>query len=172
MHTIQEIRAEYDRLDRMLGIDTSGIELRISKRAVRQLGSFRVPAGGRGRLRITISSLVLDDDEQFWDTVRHEYAHAAVYLLRPGERHGHDAVWREMCRKVGCSPKRLAPGQGKAAERREEKVRYIIRCRRCGSESRYLRRGKAVDLMLRGRGKSLRCTLCGGNSLVLLVRER
>lgn len=43
MHSLEEVRAEYDRLDRLCGVDTSGIELKISKRAVKQLGSFRSP---------------------------------------------------------------------------------------------------------------------------------
>ena len=171
MHTLEEVRREYDRLDRLVGVDTSKIELKISKRAVRQLGSFRSPSRGAGKLSITLSALILDDDEQFWDTVRHEYAHAAVYLLHPGEKHGHDRVWRDMCRLVGCSPKRLAPEKGRAAELRQAQARFIIRCRTCGAESRYIRRGKAVELMLRGRGRSLRCRKCGQSSFVLLVRE-
>ena len=171
MHTLQEVRAEYDRLDRLVGIDTGRIELKISNRAVRQLGSFRSPKRGNGPLRITLSSLILDDDEQFWDTVRHEYAHAAVYLKYPGESHGHDRVWRDMCRLVGCDPARLAPERGKAAELRKAQAKYIIRCKNCGVESRYVRRGKAVDLMLRGRGKMLRCRKCGQNSFLLLVRQ-
>ena len=137
---------------------------------MRQLGSFRSPTRGRGPLRITLSALILDDDEQFWDTVRHEYAHAAVYLLYPGQKHGHDQAWRDMCRRVGCDPKRLAPEQGRAAELRQQKARYIIRCRGCGAESRYIRRGRAVELMLRGRGRSLRCRSCGGSRFTLLVR--
>lgn len=48
MHSLEEVRAEYDRLDRLCGLDTSGIELKISKRAVKQLGSFRCPAPGAG----------------------------------------------------------------------------------------------------------------------------
>ena len=170
MHTLEEVRREYDRLDRLVGVDTSGIELRISKRAVRQLGSFRSPARGKGELRITLSALILGDDEQFWDTVRHEYAHAAVFLKYPGEKHGHDRVWRDMCRLVGCSPRRLAPEQGEAAELRKARTKYIIRCESCGAESRYIRRGRAVELMLRGRGRSLRCRSCGGSRFTLLVR--
>ena len=171
MHTLDEVRREYDRLDRLVGVDTSKIELKISRRAVRQLGSFRSPARGTGKLRITLSALILDDDEQFWDTVRHEYAHAAVYLLHPGEKHGHDRVWRDMCRLVGCSPKRLAPEKGRAAELRQAQAKYIIRCRTCGAESRYVRRGRTVELMLRGRGRMLRCRKCGQSSFALLVRE-
>ena len=171
MHTLDEVRREYDRLDRLVGIDTRGIELKISKRAVRQLGSFRAPTRGRGPLRITLSALILDDDAQFWDTARHEYAHAAVWLLYPGEKHGHDRTWRELCRLIGCSPERLAPEKGRAAELRQAKARYIIRCKSCGAESRFVRRGKAVELMLRGKGMLLRCKKCGGNNFVLLVRE-
>ena len=171
MHTLEEVRREYDRLDRLVGIDTSGIELKISKRAVRQLGSFRAPARGTGPLRITLSALILEDDAQFWDTARHEYAHAAVYLLHPGEKHGHDRTWRDMCRLVGCDPRRLAPEKGRAAELRMARTKYIIRCETCGAESRYVRRGKTVELMLRGRGRRLCCRRCGGNRFTLLVRE-
>ena len=173
MHTLEEVRAEYDRLDRLVGIDTRGIELKISTRAVRQLGSFRAPAGRRSgeALRITLSSLILEDDEQFWDTARHEYAHAAVYLLHPGERHGHDRVWKDMCRLVGCRPTGTAPRTGRAAERREEKIRYIVRCETCGAESRYVRKGKVVEQLQCGRGRRLRCRRCGGNRFALLTRE-
>ena len=172
MHTLSEVRAEYDRLDRLLGIDTRSIELKISSRAVRQLGSFRAPRSGRGgKLCITLSALILDDDAQFWDTVRHEYAHAAVYLLHPGENHGHDAVWRAMCRRVGCSGKRLAPDRGEAAARRRAQAKYLIRCKSCGAESLYLRRGRAVELLLCGRGGELRCRRCGKNSFELYARE-
>ncbi len=174
MHSLEEVRAEYDRLDRIVGVDSSGVELRISKRAVRQLGSFRAPSGRGAKTppRITLSALIFDDDAQFWDTVRHEYAHAAVWLLRPGEKHGHDRLWKEMCRRVGCSPRRLAPEDGRAAELRQERVRYLVRCEGCGAESRYMRRGKTVELLLRGRGKSLRCRICGGNRFTLYVREQ
>ena len=77
-----------------------------------------------------------------------------------------------MCRRVGCDPKRLAPEQGRAAELRQARAKYIIRCQSCGAESRYVRRGKAVELMLRGRGRNLRCRRCGRNEFVLLVREK
>ena len=173
MHTLKEVRREYDRLDALIGVDTSAIELKISKRAVRQLGSFRCPARpGAGPLRITLSALILDDDEGFWDTIRHEYAHAAVYLLHPNEKHGHDRLWRDMCRRVGCTPKRLAPEDGRAAELRKEKIKYIIRCQSCGRECGYIRRGKSVDMMMSWRRRFLRCSACGSGKLILLVKEK
>ena len=171
MHTLEEVRAEYDRLDRLVGINTQGIELNVSKRAVRQLGSFRSPTRGRGPLRITLSALILDDDEQFWDTIRHEYAHAAVYLLHPGENHGHDSIWREMCRRVGCMPRGTAPPDPALERLRRQKARYLVRCGKCGAETYYLKAGKVVKTLESGYRRRLCCGRCGGNDLKLYVRE-
>lgn len=171
MHSIQDIRAEYDRLDRLLGVDTSGVEIVISRRSVKRLGSCRYPAPGKAQpIRITISALILDDDEQFWDTIRHEYAHAVVLITRPGERHGHDAVWKEVCRRIGCQPKSLAPASEDMERSRRERARYLVRCNACGAETYYLRAGKIVSLMERGYRRRLRCARCGSDDLALYER--
>ena len=171
MHSTEEIRREYDRLDRLLGIDTSGAEIVLSTRSVKRLGSCRYPTADGKPMRIMISATILNDDAQFWDTVRHEYAHAAVYLLRPGERHAHDAVWREVCRRIGCTPKSAAP-LGEDAERlRRERARYLVKCRVCGTETYYLRAGKIVRLLERGGRKRVRCCRCGSNDLALYERD-
>lgn len=172
MHDLREVRAEYNRLDALIGVDTKNIELKISSRAVRQLGIFRYPKNGSNvPLSITFSKLILNDDEQFWDTVRHEYAHAAVYLLYPGETHGHDSVWKDMCARVGCSGSRLASDKGRAALERKNRAKYMVRCDRCGMESLYVRRSKAVELLMAGKGRSLRCTGCGSRSFTLFVKK-
>jgi len=172
MHTVEEIRREYDRLDRLCGVDTSGVEIVISRRSVRRLGSFRCPApGSDAPPRITISAVLLEEEEPFWDTVRHEYAHAAVYLTCPGERHGHDAVWKAMCRRVGCSPRSTAPRTEELDAERRRQARYLVRCRDCGAETYYLRAGKIVSLMERGLRRRVRCGRCGGNRLDLYTRE-
>lgn len=166
MHTLDEVRAEYDRLDKLLGIDTSGIELKISTRAVRQLGCFRASKPPR----ISLSSMVMEDDALFMDTVRHEYAHAAVYILYPGQRHGHDTVWKDICRRIGCRPKSRTELMENAQELRARRIKYLIRCKSCGRESGYVRRGKAVELVMHGRGSRLRCTACGGNKFELEIK--
>ena len=167
MHSLTEVRAEYDRLDRLLRIDTSHVELKISSRAVRQLGSFRASRPPR----ITLSSLVMGDDTLFMDTIRHEYAHAAAYFMYPGEKHGHDKVWKDICRRIGCRPQSRTALSDEAAKLREQKIKYIIRCKVCGRESGYVRRGKAVDMLLQGQGRRLRCTSCGKSSFELFVKE-
>lgn len=167
MHTLAELRAEYNRLDKLLGIDTSGIELRVSTRAVRQLGSFRASRPPR----ITLSALAMEDDALFMDTARHEYAHAAVHLLYPLEKHGHDKLWKDICRLIGCRPRSRTELTQTAAELCEQKIKYIVRCKGCGRESGYVRRGKAVELIQRGRGSRLRCRACSGNKFELYIKE-
>ena len=172
MHSIEDIRAEYARLDKLLGINTGHIELKISSRAQKQLGSFRSPARpGAGPLRITIAKSVMEDEALFMDTIRHEYAHAAAYILYPGEKHGHDKVWKDICRRIGCTPRSRTKLSDEAMAERRKRAKYRILCLACGSESLYLRRGRAVDMLLKGRGRNLRCTKCGGNRFELDVRE-
>lgn len=172
MHSVEEIRAEYDRLDRLCGVDTSAIEIALSRRGARRLGSFRFPSkGSAAPLRITINGNLLTEEARFWDTVRHEYAHAVVYLRHPGQRHGHDAVWRAACREVGCSPNRLAQQTAEGLAALEGQAKYRVHCHICGRDSYYLRAGKVVKLLLRGKGRQLHCTFCGGSSFALYVRE-
>ena len=172
MHTLEEIRAEYDRLDRICGVDTSGIEIVISKRSVNRLGSFRYSLPGSGKpMRIMIASSILNEEEQFWDTIRHEYAHAAVYLMYPGERHGHDEVWKAVCRKIGCRPVSRAKESRERKELREERARYVVSCPRCGAEYYYLRAGTVVQMMKNGQGWRLRCPKCKGKALRLTERN-
>ena len=163
MHDLAEIRAEYDRLDALCGVDTRHIRLEISRRARKRLGCYRETKPPC----ISISAFVLEDDGRFWDTVRHEYAHALVAIRRPGERHAHDAVWKAACREVGCTPRATTQPDAAERERREAEANYRVRCRGCGQESLYYRRGKIVELLERGRGSRVRCTRCGGRKFDL-----
>ncbi len=154
-HTLEDIRREYDRLDALCGVDTSAVALRVSARAFKRLGSCKC-VGGHVE-SVTVSAFVLDaPDGVFYDTIRHEYAHALVKLRRPQERHGHDAVWKSACREVGCPPERcfdqsLLPAP---PERRPEPYRYRLRCLSCGASWEYKRLTKAFRLI---EGGSRRC---------------
>ena len=162
MFTVEDIRAECRRLDRLCGVDTSGFEFRISKRSVKRLGYFSY-APGRAPC-ITVSAAVTGDERQFYDTVRHEYAHALVYLRYPGEHHVHDRVWKQACAEVGAVPQRLAQWESPLPPR--EQAKYIVRCRTCSRESLYSRRGKVIDSILAGY-KNVRCKSCGGREFAV-----
>ena len=161
--TVEDVRREYDRLDALCGVDTSRIPLFVSTRAKKRLGSCKY-VGSRVD-RVTISDFVLAAPEAvFYDTIRHEYAHALVKLRRPREKHGHDAVWKAACLEVGCAPARCCdPAALPAPPRREEPYRYRLRCLVCGAHWDYKRMTKALCLVARGGSRYCTCPRCRGH---------
>ena len=170
MWTLAQVQAEYRRLDRLLGIDTSRVAVSFSRRMTRQYGVCTFVKNRPQEIRL--ADFLRREDQVFWDTARHEYAHAAVAILT-GKRHGHDEAWKAVCRRIGCPPERLAPSCEAAAEnrRRIEAVRgvYVVTCLGCGAESRYLRRGTVVQALEEKRG-GIRCRRCGGKKFRLEKR--
>lgn len=172
MHTLEEIRAEYRRLDTLCGADTSAIPVVLSTRMVKRLGSFRYPLNDRGAPpQITISAAVLAEDALFWNTIRHEYAHAVVWLRHPGEQHGHDALWRSVCQVIGCAPKATVPASGGQMALRKARARYTVRCKHCGQETFYLRKGRIVELLEAGESNRVRCRACGSHAFDLFAKK-
>lgn len=163
MWTLNELRNEYDRLDRLLGIDTSGIRLSFSGRMRRQHGvcCFR----GNVPVEIRLAEFLRADAPALLDTARHEYAHAAAALLS-GCRHGHDALWRSLCTRIGCRPERLAAVSPAQEALNAARGYYLVQCTACGAQTRYLRRGKVVQSIAAGR-TDCRCRLCGGQHFIL-----
>ena len=70
MWTLEQVRAEYRRLDRLLGIDTSGIPVRFSKRMTRQYGVCTFLKNRPQEIRL--ADFLRQEDAVFWDTARHE----------------------------------------------------------------------------------------------------
>lgn len=78
MHTVEEIIREYKKLDQIVGVDTSELEIAFSSRAVYQYGCCKYQQKKRKVVpyKILIASFLREEEEAFWNTVRHEYAHA------------------------------------------------------------------------------------------------
>ena len=125
MWTLSQVQAEYRRLDRLLGIDTGRVAVSFSKRMTRQYGVCTFVKNKPQEIRL--ADFLRQEDQVFWDTARHEYAHAAVALLT-GKRHGHDEAWKAVCRKIGCPPERLAPNCNAAVENRK-RIEAVRVCR-------------------------------------------
>lgn len=164
--TLEQVREEYRRLDRQLGIDTSFVAVSFSKRMTRQYGVCTFYKNKPREIRI--ADFLRQEDGAFWDTARHEYAHAAAAILT-GRRHGHDEAWKAVCRRIGCPDARLAP-ECPSAEAHKKKIAaargvWVVTCRGCGAESRYFRRGAVVQALEAERGVT--CRRCGGKKFRL-----
>lgn len=161
---IEDIRREYDRLDIITGVDTRRISLRISGRMTRKLGQFSVSGGlFKQNLEIVISKRCLNDEDLFYEVIRHEYAHAVVHLRRPLERHVHDKVWKDVCREIGCRP-RATIKLGDSYTQKQRPYKYEVVCKRCGASSKYKTMSKIVKIALKPSILStLSCRRCGGH---------
>ena len=163
------IKTEYARLDKITGVDTSIVQIKLSSRLTRKLGYFAVKKKNvfsRPELSITISDKILDSAEIFIDVIRHEYAHAVVYLRYPRQSHGHDAVWKSVCKEVGCIPRatRKDPGYTKTKTR---PYKYIVKCSVCGAESRYKTESKVVKLAMSKISGTVICKRCGSRKFAV-----
>ena len=84
------------------------LELRISRRMTRSLGSCRF---GPGRPRITLSARLFAPglDDILEETLRHELAHLLDGRTRPDGRSDHGPSWRSWAVRLGARPERLCP---------------------------------------------------------------
>ncbi len=93
------------------------LELRISRRMTRSLGSCRF----RGEaVRITLSARLFAPgvEDILEETLRHELAHLLDGRTRPDGRSDHGATWRAWAIRVGARPERLCtPGDARRLAR-------------------------------------------------------
>ena len=107
-------------------------------RAVRRYGQCRYRKREIGVTKVLAN---LNTIEETKDVVLHEIAHA---LTGPG--HGHDFVWKRMCRKVGARPERCYTPEDKGGTVKTTKGKYKLINRDTGEVYRYYyRRPKHKD---------------------------
>ncbi|HEY9676922.1 MAG TPA: SprT-like domain-containing protein [Drouetiella sp.] len=124
--------------DLLLEFGLPGWDVRLNKNK-RQLGVCRENIK---RIELSEHYVTMNTREMVIDTILHEIAHAIV-----GVQHGHDEVWKEMCRRIGCTPKSCE----KQAEMPEGDWR--AECPTCHKAFNRFRKPKAV--------RGFYCTECG-----------
>lgn len=160
------IHEEMRRLDKISGLDTRNIPVRISSRMTKGWGSCRYLYV---RKKYQIKELVFSErllkcgtEEHILNVVRHEYAHAFVTLTH-NETHGHDAVWKYVALRFGCNAKRCENFDEVGSV-----YRYKVICQRCGSISQYQRKSNIVkELELNPNSIRFYCRICGCHNFVL-----
>ena len=172
MHTLEEIRNEYNRLDEITGVDTSSIPI-VKSKSVHQYGYCRIMPINTAQgikytpTKIAISAFVFSDEREFLDTIRHEYAHACASLL-DGERHGHDVVWKRICKQVGCRPTSCVPTDSQTHQNAvREKSKYTVVCDKCNTRWYFARKTKLICKLETGTAHSFMHKQCGSHSFHL-----
>lgn len=110
--TMEMIRSEIKRLDRLTGLHGTDIPCEFKQRWHCILGRFcgGKPGQGEEHMKFEFSLPHFSDvsgpgsEASKLDTVRHEYAHYYAWV-KYGER-GHGKLWKHACGIVGCDPRR------------------------------------------------------------------
>ena len=106
-------------------------------RAVRRYGQCRYRSKEIG---ITKKLANINTIEETKDVVLHEIAHALV-----GRGHGHDFVWKRMCRKVGAKPESCYTPEDRGGTVKTIKGKYKLVNKDTGEVYRYYHRRPRLD---------------------------
>jgi len=160
------IRNEMNRLDKISGLDTSNIPIRISSRMTKGWGkcSYRYTDKKYYIKELAFAARLLEcgTKEHILNVVRHEYAHAYVTLTH-NKTHGHDAIWKQAARRFGCNAKRCD-----AFDEVNDTYRFKVTCRRRGAVSYYQKRTNVVKKLEREPDSAqFFCKKCRGRSFLL-----
>lgn len=162
--TIQEIEQYMNELATSVDLvfDTP---IKINGRLTRTLGRvIAVPAafGSYEPEKIEFSRQFLETstDESAQQIIMHEFAHWAV-LVETGQPHGHDAIFKAMCGKIGCQADRPQMHVERIVS--DDKIfKYTVKCKDCNNEMHYNRAGKVVK-----QSWAYKCGNCGGELEVI-----
>lgn len=165
------IRDEMNRLDKISGLDTSMVPIRISSRMTRGWGLCSCTKVGRQfQVReIVFAKRLLKHGtpEHILNVVRHEYAHAYV-TVRDNKGHGHDAVWRQAALRFGCNAKRCENFD--EVDDAVDNSKYKVTCQCCGTSWKYQRKAKIVqELEKKPDSERFRCGKCDSHKFALEV---
>lgn len=128
--------------------------------------SFDIPVVINGRLRTTLGRVMATRDvygyvkpvqmefsrsflksghpEAIHQVIQHECAHYLVDV-ETHENHGHDAVFKAMCARIGCKNDKAALEDVWSNTNEEEQFKYLVYCDACNTKIQgYNRAGKVV----------------------------
>ena len=150
MRTITDIRNEYKRLDSEFGYNIANqYRLKVSKRLTKTRGYCKIDFKRRAK-EIQIADFVMTEpDETFYNTIRHEYAHAMAYE-KYGAGVGHDARWKALAKMVGCNGEQYAKATKEQIDKMATRVNYIVECKHCGRQFKYMRMNNTIRMAYLG----------------------
>ena len=146
--------------------DDYDIDLKINRRLSTTLGRCQSKIINNKAIpyRIEFSEKLLNSatDKEIIDVIYHEAAHALVEI-ETQESHGHDAVFKAMCARIGTeNDGRYTRIESFAEEAKNKVFKYDVVCAGCGSVSHYSRMCKTLKMLDR-----CTCKACGQSNFKL-----
>lgn len=176
MFGVGDIRREYMALDEKTGMDIAKtIPIEITKRCTERRGVYKYKIQKSTGIikdeKIIISDFVMREErETFYNTIRHEYAHAMAVRIHRRLGLGHGKEWQECCKIVGCKPEATAQATEQQMAAINRRKKYIVTCNSCGHEWTYGKRNKIVKSAEMDDG-TLTCPYCNGKSFSVRANQ-
>lgn len=127
------------------------IPVKINKRLKTTLGRvFSVTSGCNDNkiyndsMEFSYQFLLNAETCSIMEVIQHECAHYLV-TEETHERHGHDAVFKAMCKRIGCTNDGSIYKNLKTNTPSEKLYKYFVICDKCGGTLMYHRAGKIVQ---------------------------
>ena len=130
--TMDKVMQELHRLSVMVG-DEFDIPVSINKRLTRTLGRVHCECHNDvwfpTSMEFSATFLESSTDESILSVIQHEWCH--YYVTKDsGEHHGHDAVFKAMCARIGCTNDKTKTHVDEMLQGKSYK--YNIYCPTCG----------------------------------------
>lgn len=133
---LKDIIAECNKLAKSLNTDFD-LPVKINKRLTRTLGRVCFQGGVPYVMEFSDSMLKTCTHESIMEVIKHEFAHWFAWY-ESGEVHGHDAYFREICDRIGCTHDRSRNKIERLANA-PAPSKYTVVCGDCGRTWHYAR---------------------------------
>lgn len=164
MFTLEEIKAELNRLSEMVG-DTFDIPVMINGRLTRTLGRVVMTINrGTGyckneRMEFSKQMLETSTRESIISVIQHEWCHYMV-TKETHQDHGHDRIFKAMCARIGCDNDKTTTKVERTVAA-NKLYKYTIWCDTCKQDiGGYSRMNKTLQNI-----QLCTCKKCGTNKL-------
>lgn len=162
MFTIKDIEKECCKLSEMVG-DEFNLPISINGRLTRTLGRVHSECINEVwypvRMEISKQLLETSTEASIKAVISHEWAH--YYTTKStGESHGHDAVFKKVCARVGCSNSGTTTKVERTVSERSL-FKYTVHCHTCNEDVGHYNRMCATLKNL----NDCVCNKCGTSNL-------
>ena len=162
MWTIEQVKIELDKLRVADGLPVIQVPINANGRLTRTLGRVRFSRYSCEPICIEFAQRLLDNgtDNDIINVIKHEYAHYYL-LVVTGENHGHDALFKQKCREIGCTHEKTHNKLESSDDDTEQEYKYEVWCDDChkmiGTYSRICKTLRNIEYC--------QCGVCRGSNL-------
>lgn len=165
MYNLERVQNEFFAIAESQGIKNR-VPITINSRLTRTLGRVMGEYCGDRyvvtRVEFSKQFLETSTDESIYSVIQHEAAHFIV-SFQTWEHHGHDKVFKECCKKIGCTNDKTKTVVERTVEA-SQLYKYTIFCDTCGKEvCHYSRMNRTLKVL-----SQCTCRICGTSNLRMI----